>query len=185
MTPPHPQFPPHPHPPFFLFVARRRTHIELRLFLLLPLVLPPTVVGFLLLVLFGRTSWPGRAFERIFHHPLFSWEAAVVAAVFVSACLSNIKGRISRRGQGSGRCGKILLGKRMECICEGHRASILAVLCSWIGQRFGRIRGDRDVRREYPQIIPAAIYTAVDSGNWTAAWLWGGTMVILSFLLMW
>lgn len=42
--------------------------------LLLPIVLPPTVTGFLLLVLFGRNSILGKVIEWIFHQPvIFTW----------------------------------------------------------------------------------------------------------------
>jgi molybdate transport system permease protein len=47
----------------------------------LPLVLPPTVLGYYLLVVLGRESILGRGYEAIFGHPLvFTWQAAVVAA---------------------------------------------------------------------------------------------------------
>lgn len=47
----------------------------------LPLVLPPTVLGYYLLVLLGRRSPVGRAIEAITGQSLvFSWEGAVVAA---------------------------------------------------------------------------------------------------------
>jgi molybdate transport system permease protein len=47
----------------------------------LPLVLPPTVLGYYLLVVLGRVSPIGRLYEGIFGHPLvFSWQAAVVAS---------------------------------------------------------------------------------------------------------
>lgn len=50
-------------------------------FATLPLVLPPTVLGYYLLVVLGRESVVGRAYEAIFGHPLvFTWQAAVVAA---------------------------------------------------------------------------------------------------------
>lgn len=48
---------------------------------MLPLVLPPTVLGFYLLVAFGRTSPLGRAWEAVFGEPLvFTTNAAVLAA---------------------------------------------------------------------------------------------------------
>ena len=48
----------------------------------LPLVLPPTVVGYYLLVLLGRASPVGRVYEWLFGGPLvFTWQAAVVAAL--------------------------------------------------------------------------------------------------------
>jgi molybdate transport system permease protein len=48
----------------------------------LPLVLPPTVLGYYLLVLLGRESPVGRAIESVTGHSLvFTWQGAVVAAV--------------------------------------------------------------------------------------------------------
>jgi molybdate transport system permease protein len=48
----------------------------------LPLVLPPTVLGYYLLVLLGRTSPVGRFIENLTGEPLvFTWRGAVVAAV--------------------------------------------------------------------------------------------------------
>jgi molybdate transport system permease protein len=47
----------------------------------LPLVLPPTVLGYYLLVLLGQSSPLGRGFEAVFGFRLiFTWQAAVVAA---------------------------------------------------------------------------------------------------------
>jgi molybdate transport system permease protein len=46
-----------------------------------PIVLPPTVLGYYLLVALGRNSPLGEAYETIFGGPLvFTWQAAVVAA---------------------------------------------------------------------------------------------------------
>jgi molybdate transport system permease protein len=47
----------------------------------LPLALPPTVLGYYLLVVIGRASWIGRVWEKITGAPLvFTWRAAVIAA---------------------------------------------------------------------------------------------------------
>ena len=47
----------------------------------LPLVLPPTVLGYYLLVVLGRESAIGRLYESVVGQPLvFTWQAAVVAA---------------------------------------------------------------------------------------------------------
>ena len=54
----------------------------------LPLVLPPTVLGFYLLVVIGRESIIGRVYESIFGAPLvFTWQAATIAALFHSTPL--------------------------------------------------------------------------------------------------
>jgi molybdate transport system permease protein len=55
-------------------------------FITLPLVLPPTVLGYYLLVLVGRNTPLGRLYEALFGTPLvFTWQAAVVAAFLHSA----------------------------------------------------------------------------------------------------
>jgi molybdate transport system permease protein len=47
----------------------------------LPLILPPTVLGYYLLVILGRESPLGRVYESVVGQPLvFTWQAAVVAA---------------------------------------------------------------------------------------------------------
>src|SRR5579863_758542 len=51
---------------------------------LLPLVLPPTVVGFLLLLLFGRNGPVGRLLLHFGATVVFSWPATVIAAAVVS-----------------------------------------------------------------------------------------------------
>jgi molybdate transport system permease protein len=51
----------------------------------LPLVLPPTVLGFYLLVAFGRGSVAGRLFEALVGHPLvFSFAGLLLASVIVN-----------------------------------------------------------------------------------------------------
>src|ERR1700694_5257935 len=66
----------------------------------LPLVLPPTVLGYYLLVLLGRASPIGKLYEWIFGGPLvFSWQAAVVAALFHSTPLL-VKSARARFGNG-------------------------------------------------------------------------------------
>src|ERR1700751_4459897 len=52
----------------------------------LPLVLPPTVLGYYLLVVIGRASPIGHFYETLTGSPLvFTWRAAVVAAIIHSA----------------------------------------------------------------------------------------------------
>src|SRR5271154_5558671 len=51
----------------------------------LPLVLPPTVLGFYLLIAMGPLTAPGRLLIRIFGHPLaFSFEGLVVGSMLYS-----------------------------------------------------------------------------------------------------
>jgi molybdate transport system permease protein len=53
--------------------------------LLLPMVLPPTVLGYYLLVLVGRRGWIGAWLESSFGiHLIFTWQGAVIAAAIVA-----------------------------------------------------------------------------------------------------
>jgi molybdate transport system permease protein len=53
--------------------------------LLLPMVLPPTVLGYYLLVVIGRRGWLGRWLEGTLGiHLIFTWQGAVIAAAVVA-----------------------------------------------------------------------------------------------------
>ncbi|MEG0377370.1 MAG: ABC transporter permease subunit, partial [Eubacterium sp.] len=52
--------------------------------LTLPLVLPPTVIGFFLLIVFGKNSPVGQTLASMGMRVVFSWSGAVLAAVVVS-----------------------------------------------------------------------------------------------------
>jgi molybdate transport system permease protein len=68
-------------------MARRRFRGKawLDAVLTLPLVLPPTVLGYYLIVLLGRKGWLGRFLDEAFGISLmFTWQGAVVAAAVVS-----------------------------------------------------------------------------------------------------
>ena len=53
--------------------------------LMLPLVLPPTVIGFYLLAGFGKASWLGSTWQRLFGQSLvFSFEGLLLASVLVN-----------------------------------------------------------------------------------------------------
>lgn len=74
------------------FIAYLLSHKEFRgkhlldSLITLPLVLPPTVLGYYLLILLGRASPLGHAYETLLGQPLvFTWQAAVVAAFLHSA----------------------------------------------------------------------------------------------------
>ena len=60
---------------------------------LLPLVLPPTVVGFGLLIFFGKNSPLGQLLNLFGTTVIFSWPATVITAVIVSFPLMYISAR--------------------------------------------------------------------------------------------
>ena len=66
----------------WLATSPRRWRAVVEAVVSLPLVLPPTVLGFYLLVAFSPASAPGRAVEALLGHPLaFSFEGLLVASV--------------------------------------------------------------------------------------------------------
>lgn len=76
---------------FFLGIFFARAVINLRRFkgladaiLTLPMILPPTVVGFFLLLIFGKRSAIGKFLLQFDISLVFTWQAAVIAAVVVS-----------------------------------------------------------------------------------------------------
>jgi molybdate transport system permease protein len=70
---------------FFLARFRFWGREWLDAFLTLPLVLPPTVLGYYLIVLIGRNGWLGRwLYETLGITLLFTWQGAVLAATVVS-----------------------------------------------------------------------------------------------------
>lgn len=53
--------------------------------LTLPMVMPPTVLGYYLLVLLGRNGWIGRFLQDTFNiNLIFTWQGAVIASVIVT-----------------------------------------------------------------------------------------------------
>lgn len=52
--------------------------------LTLPMVLPPTVIGYYLLVLLGRRGWLGQYLEQWGIQLVFTWQGAVIAATVVA-----------------------------------------------------------------------------------------------------
>ena len=69
------------------WMARRRFvgHAAVDSFLMLPMVLPPTVLGYYLIVVVGRNGVLGRYLDQWFGiNLMFTWQGAVIAASIVS-----------------------------------------------------------------------------------------------------
>ena len=76
---------------FFLGIFFARAVVNLKRFkgladavLTLPMILPPTVVGFFLLLIFGTRGVVGKFLLQFDVSLVFTWQAAVIAAVVVS-----------------------------------------------------------------------------------------------------
>ncbi len=161
---------------------------------MLPLVLPPTVVGFLLLVLLGRRSWLGKWIEWLFDAPIvFSWWAAVVAAVVVAFPLVyqtmktgflSIDRDLEDAGRSIGANEWQVL--RYITLPLAFRSLVTAYILGF-ARSLGEFGATLMIAGNIPgktQTLPTAIYVAVDSGNMGIAWLWTGAIIAISFVLL-
>ncbi len=145
----------------------------------LPLVLPPTVLGYYLLVTFGRASPLGKVYEWAFGTPLvFTWQAAVVAALFHStplliksarAAFESVDHSFERAARNLG-ASELRLFWRVTLPLT--RRSILAAAALAFARALGDFGITLMIAGNIPgrtQTIALAIYDAVESGNGVAA----------------
>ncbi|MBN3545144.1 molybdate ABC transporter permease subunit [Fictibacillus barbaricus] len=161
---------------------------------LLPLVLPPTVVGFLLIVLFGRNGPGGQLIEWLFNQPImFTWWAAVIASAVVAfplmyqsakAGFESIDGDIENAARVDG-------GNEFQVLLRISIPLALRALISGAILSFARALGEFGATLMFAGNIPGktqtvstAIYMAMDSGNMDLAWLWVACVVGISFLML-
>src|SRR5207244_3050950 len=141
----------------------------------LPLVLPPTVLGYYLLVLLGRASPLGRLWEGVFGSPLvFTWKAAVVAALLHSlpllvksarAALESVDRSFERAARNLGASEWRLFWKVTLPLA---RRSILAAAALAFARALGDFGVTLMVAGNIPgrtQTVAVAIYDAVEAGN--------------------
>jgi len=145
----------------------------------LPLVLPPTVLGYYLLVVIGHDSPIGKLWEFIFRSPLvFTWKAAVVAAILHSFPLlvKSARAAFESVDRSYERAARTLGASEWKLFWRVTlplaRRSILAA----VALAFARSLGDFGVTLMVAGNIPGrtqtaavAIYDAYESGNDTVA----------------
>ncbi|WP_336245737.1 molybdate ABC transporter permease subunit [Paenibacillus apiarius] len=161
---------------------------------MLPLVLPPTVVGFILLVLLGRRSSLGEWAEAWLGHPLvFHWSGGVIAAVVVSFPLvyqslkvgfASVDPELEQAGRAEG-AGEWQVFRHITLPLASRSIATACVL--GFARGLGEFGATLMVAGNIPgvtQTVPTAIYFAVDAGNTTLAWAWSGCMIAISFLLL-
>ncbi|OFW01290.1 MAG: molybdenum ABC transporter permease subunit [Acidobacteria bacterium RIFCSPLOWO2_02_FULL_60_20] len=141
----------------------------------LPIVLPPTVLGYYLLVVLGRNSALGRGFETLFGFPLvFTWQAAVVAATFHSipllvksarAALESVDRNLENAARTLGASETRIL---FQITLPLARRSILAATVFAFARALGDFGVTIMIAGNIPgrtQTMAVAIYDAVQSGN--------------------
>ncbi|MBQ4899553.1 molybdate ABC transporter permease subunit [Paenibacillus sp. Marseille-P2973] len=161
---------------------------------MLPMVLPPTVVGFLLLMAFGRRSPVGKLFETLAGLPIvFTWGAAVLSAAVVAFPLAY---QSAKAGFASIDRDLLSAGRSMGAsewqvlfyiaVPLAQRSLTTAFVLSFT-RALGEFGATLMLAGNIPgrtQTLPTAIYMAVESGDTTTAWAWAAFMILISFLLL-
>ncbi|MCK1999229.1 molybdate ABC transporter permease subunit [Psychrobacillus psychrodurans] len=162
--------------------------------LLLPLVLSPTVVGFLLIVIFGRNSIFGQVIERLFNQPvIFTWWAAVIASVVVAFPLmyqsaksgfQAIDTNIEEAARVDGASEwKILYYLSIPLASKSLMSGAILSFARALGEFGATLMFAGNIPGQ-TQTLPTAIYTAIDSGNMELAWLWVTSIIFISFIML-
>lgn len=141
----------------------------------LPIVLPPTVLGYYLLILLGRNSILGRWHEAFWGAPLvFTWQAAVIAAtvhslpLLVKSSRAAFETTEARFADAARTLGAPEWRIFFRVTLPLARRSILAATVFAFAQALGDFGITIMIAGNIPgrtQTMAVAIYDAVESGN--------------------
>lgn len=155
----------------------------------LPLVLPPTVLGYALLVALGRQSPVGRGYETVFGHSLvFTWQGAVVAACLASLPLFVGNARVALAAVDSDVMGAARTDGASRFALARHillplaRPGLLAGTTLAFARALGDFGATLMVAGDTPgltQTMPLAIYDAVLTGEMNVVRVFVGISVVL------
>ncbi|GAB6274025.1 MAG: molybdate ABC transporter permease subunit [Peptococcaceae bacterium] len=161
--------------------------------LTLPMILPPTVVGFFLLMIFGKNGFIGGLLEKLNIEIIFSWAAIVIAASVVSfplmyrtvrAAFEQIDSNIldAARVLGANEF-KLLFKVAIPVAWPGIAAGTILSFARSLGE-FGAtlmVAGNIPGRT---QTIPVAIFFAAEGGEMNKAYLWVALIFAISLIVM-
>lgn len=163
-------------------------------FFFLPLVLPPTVIGFILIIIFGSNSMVGRWIENITGSSiLFTVPAAIIAASVVAFPLmyqsiktgfQSVDPNIINAAKVDGATNWELLF--LVTIPLSKKALMTGIILGFT-RAFGEFGATLMFAGNIPgktQTIPTAIYMAIESGNTTIAWYYVFISISFSFILL-
>lgn len=159
----------------------------------LPMVLPPTVVGFFLLVVFGRNGPIGRILYSFGVQIIFSWSATVIAATVVAFPLmyNTVRGALELVDK------NVVSAARTLGVGEWRIFRKVTVPLAWPGIAAGTVLSFARALGEFgatlmvagnipgrTQTIPVAIFFAAEGGEMDKALLWVVLIFIVSLAVM-
>jgi molybdate transport system permease protein len=141
----------------------------------LPLVLPPTVLGYYLLVMLGRSSPIGHFYEWVFGGPLvFTWQAAVVASTLhaIPLLVKSARAALETVDRSFEKAARNLGASEWRVFWRVtlplSRRSIVAASVLAFARALGDFGATLMIAGDIPgrtQTASIAIYDAVESGN--------------------
>lgn len=162
--------------------------------LTLPMVLPPTVAGFFLLMIFGVKRPLGQFFLEFFGVKIvFSWAATVIAATVISFPLMYRAARgafeqvdktliYAARTLGFSE-GKIFWRVVMPAAMPGVLSGAILAFARGLGE-FGATAMLAGNIAGKTQTLPLAIYSEVAAGKMSAAYQYVWIIVVISFVVV-
>lgn len=146
----------------------------------LPMVLPPTVIGYYLILLVGKRGLLGELLAEWGFSLMFSWEGAALAAAVVifpliyksaRAALSQVDGNLEDVGRTLGASGlRVFISISLPCAWKGIFAGLMLAFARGMGE-FGAtlmIAGNIPGKT---QTLALAIYAAFQAGDDRKAFL--------------
>jgi molybdate transport system permease protein len=174
-----------------MYYYRGRARSLIEAFLIAPLILPPTVVGFILLILLGKNGILGQFLAKGNLQLIFTWYAAVLAAIVVSFPL------MYRAALGAfAQIDTLLLdAARLEGASEPDVFWYIALPLAFPGILAGTVLTFARALGEFgatlmlagnipgqTQTMPMAIYFAVEAGAIEEGWFW--TIIIVCIAIV-
>ncbi|MBF0559194.1 MAG: molybdate ABC transporter permease subunit [Nitrospirae bacterium] len=163
------------------FLARRAFNGKdlLDMLFTLPLVLPPTVTGYYLIVLFGRNGLVGKpVYEWTGWSIMFTWQAAVLASFVVALPLMIKTSRAAIESvdanliNASYTLGRTELETAVRIILPLARRGLIAGAVLSFARAMGEFGATLMLAGNLPgktDTMPLAIYSLASSGEWSSA----------------
>ncbi|MBD2566575.1 molybdate ABC transporter permease subunit [Anabaena lutea] len=154
-----------------------------------PLILPPTVVGFLLLLFFGKNGPVGKLMEPFDVTIVFTWYGAAIAATVVSFPLmyKTALGAFQQIDANLLRVARTLGAKESTIFWRISLPlafpGIVAATTLAFARALGEFGATLMLAGNIPgqtQTIPMAIYFAVEAGAMNEAWFWAIAIMVIS-----
>jgi molybdate transport system permease protein len=166
---------------YFLATRRFKGKVLIEILVTLPLIMPPTVTGYYLILLFGRHGVIGRfVYALTGWSIMFSWYAAVLSAFVVALPLmvktaqAAIESVDSSMVDTSYVLGYSELQTALKIVLPLARRGILAGVILSFARALGEFGATLMVAGNIPgrtNTLPLSIYTSVASGDWNKAHL--------------